>query len=162
MEEKLKSFLINELLSSGFSNSKASELEKKLSRLGSAGNNVAADLTTYSKNYESNKKMFYERSINTLSQYVYTDTVAYLSSKLFSSKNDNTDCALDLLGKGYISSYVNFLDISYKHSKGIEFLYKVFSQGDFNEEKIKDLIREDVKERDLKKLIPQEILSNIY
>jgi len=67
-----------------------------------------------------------------------------------------------VLGKDYLSFYVNFIDLSYKHSKGIEFIDKLFSLDKLNEDNVKDLMKKDIEMKDIKELIPREIFSNLY
>ena len=64
--------------------------------------------------------------------------------------------------KEYFSLYVNFIDLSYKHSKGIDFIDNLFALDKLNESSVKHLMKEDIEEKRIKQLIPKEIFSNLY
>jgi len=67
-----------------------------------------------------------------------------------------------VFGKDYLSFYVNFIDLSYKHSKGIEFIEKLFSLDKLDEKNVKNLMRKDIETKEIKELIPKEIYSSLY
>ncbi|MGC8533204.1 MAG: hypothetical protein ACP5MV_01055 [Candidatus Parvarchaeum sp.] len=163
MENKTFDVFRNELSKSGIPKSKISALENELSKFGLSSDKLAEDIASYGKNLSGNyRKSFYEKAVNTISQYYYPDTAFYLSKKLFSLDKDRIINTLDLFGKEYVAFYVNFIDLGYKHSKGIEFLDELFSIGKFDESSVKSLMREDIEKRDIKELIPKEIFSNLY
>lgn len=163
MENKIKSLFRNELSESGISDSNISALEIKLSKLSINSDKLAEELTLYGKNLEKRyRKSFYESSIDILSQYYYPNTVSYLSNKLFSLDKGKVMNTLDVLRKEYFSLYVNFIDLSYKHSKGIDFIDNLFALDKLNESSVKHLMKEDIEEKRIKQLIPKEIFSNLY
>ncbi|MCL4372749.1 hypothetical protein M1384_01645 [Candidatus Parvarchaeota archaeon] len=163
MRDKRKYLFRTELSKSGISSSRISALERELSDVGVNSEKLAENITLYGRTLkEPYKKLFYEKAVNTLSQYYYTDTIFYLSDKLFSSNKEKIMGTLDVFSKEYLSFYVNFIDLSYKHSKGIEFIDKLFSLDKLNESAVKNLMREDIKNKDIKELIPKEVFSSIY
>ncbi|MCL4376207.1 hypothetical protein M1558_01810 [Candidatus Parvarchaeota archaeon] len=163
MEDKTKYLFRTELSKSGMSNSKISVLESALSKFGLNSDKLAEDITLYGRNLENPyKKSFYEKAVNTISQYYYTDTIFYLSNKLFSLDKEKIINTLEVFGKDYLSFYINFIDLSYKRSKGIDFIDKLFSLDKLNESSVKDLMREDIKNKDIRELIPKEIFSSLY
>ena len=163
MEDKTKYLFRTQLSELGMSKSKISALENALSKFGFNSDKLVEDITSYGKNLEKlYRKSFYEKAVNTISQYYYTDTVFHLSNKLFSLDKENIMDTLDVFGKDYLAFYVNFIDLSYKHSKGVEFIDKLFSLDKLNESSVKDLMRRDIEDKDIKGLIPKEIFSNLY
>ncbi len=163
MEDKIKSLFRNELSKSGMTNSRVSALENELSKFGLTADKLADDIAVYGRNLERPyRKLFYEKVVKTLSQYYYTDTVSHLSNKFFSTDKGKVMNILDVFGKEYLSFYVNFIDLSYKHSKGIEFIDKLLSIEKLNENNAKDLMREDIEKKEIKELIPKEVFSSLY
>jgi hypothetical protein len=163
MEDKTKYLFRNELSKSGIPSSKVSALENELSKFGLNSDKLAEDITLYGRNLEKQyRKLFYEKAVNTISQYYYTDTVSYLSKRLFSSDKGKIMNSLEVFGKDYLSFYVNFIDLSYKHSKGIEFIEKLFSVDKLDEKNVKNLMRKDIETKEIKELIPKEIYSSLY
>ena len=163
MEDETKSLFRAELSRSGLSKSKISLLENKLLKSSFNSDKLVGGIASYGRNLDkSYRKVFYEKAVDTISQYSYTDTIDYLSSKLFSLDNERIMDTLEVLGKDYLSFYVNFIDLSYKHSKGIEFIDKLFSLDKLNEDNVKDLMKKDIEMKDIKELIPREIFSNLY
>lgn len=161
MEENEKLKLEQELLTIGIKSPGLSLLEDRLSKFNNHAEKLVKDIALYGRNIPDKDKVpFYEQATKCIDKYEYPETAIYLSDKLFS--NRNTIRKLRLFGEDYISAYVNFIDIGYKRSKGIEFLDKVFSARRLSEKKLKDMVREDVKERDIKELIPKVVLANIY
>ncbi len=82
--------------------------------------------------------------------------------KLLENNDQSTLEKIDLFGKGYVSLYINFLDLDYRRSKGIELVEDILSSGDLNEEKVKYLLKKDIENRDLTNLVPKEVQSNLY
>ena len=70
--------------------------------------------------------------------------------------------SLEVFGKDYLSFYVNFIDLGYKHSKGIEFIDKLFSLDKLGESAVKSLMRKDIEQKDIKELMPKQIFSSLY
>ncbi|MCL4397158.1 hypothetical protein M1494_02315 [Candidatus Parvarchaeota archaeon] len=163
MEDKIKDMFRNELSKSGMANSKISALESKLSKFGITSNKLVEDITLYGRTVEEPyRKLFYEKAVDTISQYYYTDTVSYLSNKFFSLDKEKIMNTLDVFGEDYLSFYVNFIDLGYKHSKGIEFIDKLFSLDKLGESAVKSLMRKDIEQKDIKELMPKQIFSSLY
>ena len=163
MEDKTKYLFRNELFGSGISSSKISLLESKLLKFDFNSNKLAKDITLYGRTLEKQyRKLFYEKAVDTISQYSYPDTISYLSNKLFSLNKEKIMDTLEVFGKDYVSFYINLIDLSYKNSKGIEFIEKVFSLDELNDNTIKDLVKKDIENKGIKELIPKKIFSSIY
>ena len=106
MEDKTKYLFRNELSKSGIPSSKVSALENELSKFGLNSDKLAEDITLYGRNLEKQyRKLFYEKAVNTISQYYYTDTVSYLSKRLFSSDKGKIMNSLEVFGK-FISEQI--------------------------------------------------------
>jgi hypothetical protein len=163
MEDRTKYLFRNELFGSGISSSKISLLESKLLKFDFNSNKLAKDITLYGRTLEKQyRKLFYEKAVDTISQYSYPDTISYLSNKLFSLNKEKIMDTLEVFGKDYVSFYINLIDLSYKNSKGIEFIEKVFSLDELNDNTIKDLVKKDIENKGIKELIPKKIFSSIY
>ena len=163
MEDKTKYLFRNELFRSGISSSKISLLESKLLKFDFNSNKLAKDITLYGRTLEKQyRKLFYEKVVDTVSQYSYPDTISYLSNKLFSLNKEKIMDTLEVFGKDYVSFYINLIDLSYKNPKGIEFIEKVFSLDELNYNTIKNLVKKDIENKGIKELIPKEIFSSIY
>lgn len=109
-----------------------------------------------------NASELYKTMIKTLNSYVYPNSIRYVSNNMLSKVDQNLSKNLEALKMDYLSCYVNFLDLNYKHSGGTEFLSKLFSSNLFDEESIKKVISEDVELRNIKSILPETVYSAIY
>jgi hypothetical protein len=163
MEDRMKYTFRNELSNSGITNSKISALESELSKFGFNADKLVEDIMLYGRNLEKqNRNLFYEKAVNVICNYYYPDTVLYLSKKIFSLDEEKVMDTLEVLGKDYLSAYVNFIDLSYKHSKGIDLVDKLFSLDKINDSTVKELIKKDIEMKDIKELVPKEVFSSLY
>ena len=163
MDNKTKYLFRYELSKSGMSSSKISALESELSKFGLKSEKLAEDIARCGDNLEGPyRKLFYEKAVNTISQYYYVDTIFYLSNWLFSLYKEKIIDTLEVFGKDYLSFYVNFLDLNYKHSKGIEFIDKMFSLDKLDERAVKGMIKKDIENKGIKELMPKELFSSLY
>ena len=161
METKPDSYLERTLLSAGMSIEEASYLEGRLSKFSYPGH-IADKIVSYKKGLKKDRKSFYKKAVEMISRYDFPDSVAYLLDNMYSVKKRDLLGTLDVIGSDYVSEYVNFLDIAYKRSKGTEFLKELFSLDKIDSDSAKNLIKRDVENREIKDVLPKEIISILY
>lgn len=158
-----KKGLEDRLLSAGITKKETTSLMADLAGFDAYSSRLLDDINNCADNLEmKDRATLYRKSIGTLSGYAYPDSRMYLSKKLFLEKRKNVLKDLDVLSESYMVYYINFLDLAYKHSKGVEFLSELLSTDVLSDKSAKESVRKDAMKRGLDGVLPNQVYSAIY